>query len=114
VWGAPDSRSGDQLLGDSLETRRSALEPASAEAIDAAGATGAAPAPDPSPGVHNATTRATIAWPFSQIRLQEASPELAELAGLSGDLLDALSDVVGEERLTPLRNRADSLRARLR
>jgi hypothetical protein len=65
-------------------------------------------------GVHNANTRVTIAWPFSQIKLQEASAELTDLAGLVGELIEALSDVVPEDRLAPLRERAEALRARLR
>jgi len=95
-------------MGDSLEPRRSAVEPASAGGRDAN------KAPDPSSGVHNATTRVTIAWPFSQIKLEEASAELTELAGLLSDVVEAMSDVVPEHRLRPLRDRADSLRARLR
>jgi hypothetical protein len=64
-------------------------------------------------GVHAPSTRVTIAWPFSQIKLQEASEELKELTDLLSDLLEAMSEVVGEDRLAPLRERADSLRARL-
>jgi hypothetical protein len=95
-------------MGDSLEARRSDVERTSAAGRDAA------KAPDASSGVHNATTRVTIAWPFSQIKLQEASAELAELAGVLSDVVEALSDLVPEERLAPLRERAESLRARLR
>jgi hypothetical protein len=94
-------------MGDSLEPRRS-VEPASAGGRDATKAA------DSSSGVHNATTRVTIAWPFSQIKLEEASAELTELAGLLSDLVEALSDLVPEDRLRPLRDRAESLRARLR
>jgi hypothetical protein len=74
---------------------------------------GAAKARKPSE-VHSANTNVTIAWPFSQIKLQEASAELIELAGLLSELVDALSDVVPEDRLAPLRKRAEALRARLR
>jgi hypothetical protein len=95
-------------MGDSLESRRSPLEPASAGGRDAS------KAPDASSGVHNATTRVTIAWPFSQIKMEEASAELADLAGLLLDLVEALSDLVPEDVLGPLRDRAESLRARLR
>jgi hypothetical protein len=56
----------------------------------------------------------TIAWPFSQIKLQEASAELTDLVGLFLELVDALSDFVPEDRLTPLRERTEALRARLR
>ncbi len=95
-------------MGDSLEPRRSAVEAAPA------GGTDATKAPDASSGVHNATTRVTIAWPFSQIRLQEASAELEELASLLGDVIAGLSEFLPEERLEPLRDRAEALRARLR
>ena len=95
-------------MGDSLEARRSAVKPASAGGRDAN------KAPDPSSGVHNATTRVTIAWPFSQIKMEEASAELGELAGLLSDVVEALSDLVPEDRLKPLRDRTESLRARLR
>jgi len=56
----------------------------------------------------------TIAWPFSQIKLQEATAELTELVGLFRELVDALSDFIPEDRLAPLRERAEALRARLR
>jgi hypothetical protein len=94
-------------MTDWFESRRSAVDPAPV------GDRGAAKAPDKSSEVHNATTRVTIAWPFSQIKLQEASAELAELAGLLSDVIDALSEFVPEDRLRPLRDRATSLRARL-
>jgi hypothetical protein len=94
-------------MGDSLEARRSNVERAGAGGHDAT------KAPDASSGVHNATTSVTIAWPFSQIKLQEASAELTELAGLLNDVVEALSDFVPEDRLAPLRDRAESLRARL-
>ena len=96
-------------MTDWFERRSSAVEPAPVGGRGSA----KAPGPEKSSEVHNATTRVTIAWPFSQIKLQEASAELAELAGLMSDLIDALSDVVPEDRLRPLRDRATSLRARL-
>jgi glutamate-1-semialdehyde aminotransferase len=98
-------------MGDSLEPRRSAVEAAPLGGSDATKATRGS---DASSGVHNATTRVTIAWPFSQIKLQEASAELEELAGLLGDVIAALSDFLPEERLEPLRDRAEALGARLR
>ena len=99
-------------MTDWFESRRSAVEPAPARGRGAAAAK-APDKPDKASEVHNASTRVTIAWPFSQIKLQEASAELAELAGLLSDVIDALSDVVPEDRLGPLRDRATSLRARL-
>jgi hypothetical protein len=95
-------------MGDSLEPRRSAVEAAPLGGSDATKAS------DTSSGIHSATTRVTIAWPFSQIKLQEASAELEELAGLLGDVIAALSDFLPEERLEPLRDRAEALQARLR
>jgi hypothetical protein len=104
-------------VGDSLEPRRSDVEATPAGGSDATNVTEvskAIRASDASSGVHNATTRVTIAWPFSQIKLQEASAELEELAGLLADVLSALSDFVPEDRLAPLRDRAEALRAKLR
>jgi hypothetical protein len=98
-------------MTDWFEARRSAVDPAPAGGPGAAKASGNS---GKSSEVHNATTRVTIAWPFSQIKLQEASAELADLAGLLSDLIDALSDVVPENSVRPLRERANSLRARLR
>jgi hypothetical protein len=96
-------------VADSVEPRRSA----SASASASAGGKDAAKAREGS-GVHSANTRVTIAWPFSQIKLQEASAELCELAGLLSELVEALSDLVPEDRLAPLRERSEALRARLR
>jgi hypothetical protein len=93
-------------VDDFVENRRSSLEPVADVGGRAEKASGMQ-------GVHAPSTRVTIAWPFSQIKLQEASEELKELTDLLSDLLEAMSDVVGEDRLAPLRERADSLRARL-
>lgn len=94
-------------MAESLEPRR--LVPESAPA----GEEHAAKARKPSE-VHAANTNVTIAWPFSQIKLQEASAEDIELAGLLSELVDALSDLLPEDRLAPLRKRSEALRARLR
>ena len=95
-------------MRDSLEPRRSALEAVPADGGDE-------PKVRETPSeVHNATTRVTIAWPFSQIKLQEATAELIELAGVLSDLVEALSSVVPEHQLAPLRDRVAALRARLR
>jgi hypothetical protein len=64
--------------------------------------------------VNAPSQRINIAWPFSQIKLQEASAELRELAGLLFEVIEALSDSVPEHRLAPLRDKAEALRARLR
>jgi hypothetical protein len=105
-------------MEDWLEPRRFPVKSASANEDDGQDATTKAtdtPAPPAAAsGVHNATTRVTIAWPFSQIKLQEASAELIELAGLLRDVVEALSDVIPEERLRPLRDRTEAVQARLR
>ena len=94
-------------MSDSVEPRGSRPESVSTGGDDAA-------KPRDASEVHSANTRVTIAWPFSQIKLQEASAELTELAGLLGELVETLSDVVPEDRLTPLRERLEALQARLR
>lgn len=94
-------------MGDSIEPLRSAGELAKARGARSSKARDASE-------VHNASTRVTIAWPFSQIKLQEASAELSDLAGILCDLVEALSDVVPEHALAPLRDRARTLRDRLR
>jgi hypothetical protein len=93
-----------------FEPRRPAAKPAPAAGPDAT----AKAADAGSENHNNTTTRITIAWPFSQIKLQEASAELQELARLLSDVVEALSDVIPEDRLQPLRERTESLRQRLR
>ncbi len=92
-------------MGDALEPRPSGPEPADASGGGEVAKTS---------GVHTASTHVTIAWPFSQIKLQEASAELGELAALVSDLVDALSGLIAEDRLAPIRERTEALRARLR
>jgi hypothetical protein len=55
-----------------------------------------------------------VAFPFSQIKLQEPSQELADLAGLLVDLVAAMSQWVPEDQLEELRARARALHERLR
>ena len=55
-----------------------------------------------------------VAFPFSQIKLEEPSQELADLAGLLFDLIVAMAEWVPEEQLEELRTRAQSLHERLR
>lgn len=64
--------------------------------------------------MHAPSQRINVALPFSQIKLQEASAELRELADLLVDVVAALSDTVPEHRLAPLRDKAEGLRAKLR
>jgi hypothetical protein len=55
-----------------------------------------------------------VAFPFSQIKLEEPSKELAELASLVFDLVGAMAEWVPEDRLEDLRARALILRDSLR
>jgi hypothetical protein len=61
------------------------------------------------------SSRVNVAFPFSQIKLQEPSQELADLAGLVFDLVVAMAEwVPDDDRLDELRARAQALRERLR
>ncbi len=65
------------------------------------------------PRVNAPTTRLNIAWPFSQIKTEEASKELAELADVVADLLVALEDVLPAGQRKELIERTEALRSRL-
>jgi len=60
------------------------------------------------------SSRVNVAFPFSQIKLQEPSQELADLAALVFDLVVTLTEWVPEDQLEELRMRALALRERLR
>ena len=60
------------------------------------------------------SNRVNVAFPFSQIKVEEPSRELADLAALLVDLLSELSEWVPEERLGELRERAERVAQRLR
>jgi hypothetical protein len=64
--------------------------------------------------VHAPSNRVNIAFPFSQIKVEEPSKELAELAALVFDLVGAMAEWVPEDRLEELRVRAQVLRETLR
>jgi hypothetical protein len=67
--------------------------------------------------VNAPSNRTTIALPFSQIKLQEPSAELFELAGLLCELMEAIEQAIPQEerdRLGDLHARAQALRLRLR
>ena len=66
------------------------------------------------PSVTGPSHRLNIAFPFSQIKLEEPSKELAELAALVFDLVGAMAEWVPEDRLEELRVRAQVLREALR
>ena len=66
------------------------------------------------PKVVSPTNWVNVAFPFSQIKLQEPSKELAELASLIVDLVTAMAEWVPEDQLDELRTRAQALRDALR
>ncbi len=70
--------------------------------------------PREAPRVNAPSSRVNIAFPFSQIKLEEPSKELAELAALVFDLVGAMAEWVPEDRLEDLRSRAQVLRDALR
>ncbi len=70
--------------------------------------------PREAPRVNAPSSRVNIAFPFSQIKLEEPSKELAELAALVFDLVGAMAEWVPEDRLDDLRSRAQVLRDALR
>ncbi len=74
----------------------------------------AAKQPRKGPEVVAPSSRVNVAFPFSQIKLQEPSQELADLAGLLVDLVAAMSQWVPEDQLEELRARAQALHERLR
>ena len=75
---------------------------------------GGAKSPGRPPGCIAPSSRVNIAFPFSQIKLEEPSKELAELAALVFDLVEAMAEWVPEDRLEELRARAQVLRDALR
>ena len=66
------------------------------------------------PVVHAPSNRVNIAFPFSEIKLEEPSKELAELAALLFDLIGTMAEWVPEDRLEELRARGLALRDALR
>ena len=66
------------------------------------------------PEVVAPSTRVNVAFPFSQIRLEEPSRELAQLAALVFDLVGTMAEWVPEDRLEELSARARALRDGLR
>ena len=66
------------------------------------------------PSVPGSSHRLNITFPFSQIKLEEPSKELAELAALVFDLVGTMAEWVPEDRLEDLRARAQALRDTLR
>jgi hypothetical protein len=58
-------------------------------------------------------TRVTIAFPFSQIKIEEPPQELRVLAHLVSDLAEAVAALAGNEETAALRRRAGELAAAL-
>ena len=69
---------------------------------------------EPSRGISAPSSRVNVAFPFSQIKLQEPSKELTELASLVLDLVAAMSEWVPEDRLEELQARAQAVVQSLR
>ena len=59
------------------------------------------------------TTRVNVAFPFSQIKVQEPSEELAELAELVRAIADLLVDVAPGPKQQELAQHAQALAARI-
>jgi len=66
------------------------------------------------PAIVAPSNRVNVALPFSQIKLDEPSRELAELAALVFDLVGTMAEWVPEDELEELSARARVLRDRLR
>ena len=64
--------------------------------------------------MHAPSNRVNIVFPFSQIKVEEPSKELSELAALVFDLVAAMAEWVPEDRLEELQARAQVLRETLR
>ena len=68
----------------------------------------------PTPNAEVVTTKVNVAFPFSQIKVQEPSEELAELAVLFCELADLVADLAPESKAPELANRARALATRLK
>ena len=68
----------------------------------------------PSPHADVVTTRVNVAFPFSQIKVQEPSDDLAALAALVRDVADLLHEAAPVPKAQELAERAKTLAARLK
>jgi hypothetical protein len=66
------------------------------------------------PSSENVTTRVNVAFPFSQIRVEQPSEDLAALADLIRDMADLLADIAPSSKAGELGKRAQDLAARLK
>jgi len=69
--------------------------------------------PTASPKGEVVTTKVNVAFPFSQIKVQEPSKELAALADLVAGLAALVADVAPSTKATQLAKRAQELAAQL-
>ena len=93
---------------------KSSEKNAARSALNGAAAAQAAAPPREVATVSAPSHRLNIAFPFSQIKVEEPSKELAELAALVVDLVGTMAEWVPEDRLEELRVRALALRDTLR
>ena len=70
--------------------------------------------PNASPTAEAVTTRVNVAFPFSQIKIQEPSEDLAALAALVREVAEMLADVAPGPKAQTLKKRAQVLAARLK
>ena len=67
----------------------------------------------PGPNAETVTTRVNVAFPFSNIRVQEPSEDVAALAVLVRDLAELLAGVAPGSKAAELEERARALVTRL-
>jgi hypothetical protein len=65
------------------------------------------------PETETVTTRVNVAFPFSQIKVQEPSEDLVALAALMRELVDLVAEVAPGSKAQDLRKRARALATRL-
>jgi hypothetical protein len=68
----------------------------------------------PTPNAEVVTTRVNVAFPFSQIKVQEPSDDLAALATLVRELAELLADIAPGSKARELVTRAQALVTRLK
>ena len=75
---------------------------------------GGTPKTHSAPEVVAPTSRVNVAFPFSNIRIEESSKELAELAALVAELASTVEGLTPGPKSKKLREQAQALTARLR
>jgi hypothetical protein len=71
------------------------------------------PKAKPDPNAETVTTRVNVAFPFSQIKIQEPTEDLVALATLVRDLTDLLAEVAPGAKAREIKTRAQALVTRL-